>query len=210
MNLFRTRRVYLDHASATPVLPDVVSTMRSQEAIFANPGAIHAEGVAAKRVLEEARKTIAGELGCKPRQVCFTSGLTESNNLGVLGFARKLALSGTSLENTHWVVSSIEHDSVLECFAEIERLGGNVSHVDPDAKGILTPEKVARALRPETVFVSIGWANNEIVVVQPLRAIARVLRAGRTGARVLFHSDARHGPPPPLHPQPSPPPPTRT
>ena len=194
MGLFQRKRIYLDHASATPVLSEVVDAMHSAEEASANPGAIHAEGVTAKRVLEEARKTIAGELGCKPRQVIFTSGLTESNNLAILGFARKLALSGTSLPNTHWIVSSIEHDSILECFGEIERLGGIVTHVDPDAKGVVTPERVARALRPETVFVSIGWANNEIGVVQPLRAIARVLRSEKTGARIVFHSDAGQGP----------------
>ena len=193
LDFLRRRRIYLDNASATPVLSEVVRAMHSEEA-FANPGAIHADGVSAKRMLEEARETIAAELGCKPRQVVFTSGLTESNNLAILGFARKLVLAGTPLESTHWIVSAIEHDSVLECFAEIERLGGVVSHADPDAKGIVTPEKIQRLLRPETVFVSVGWANNEIGVIQPLRAIAHLLSSGKTAARIVFHSDAGQGP----------------
>src|SRR5580692_10664879 len=107
-------RTYLDYASATPVLPEVRLAMREAEGFFANPGSIHADGVAAKHLLEASREKIARELGCKARQLVFTSGLTESNNLAILGSARHLELSGQQLAATHWITSSMEHSSVLD------------------------------------------------------------------------------------------------
>ena len=106
-DVFKSARIYLDYASATPVLPEAFRAMVSVQKTFANPGSLHAEGVEAKRVLEGAREGIASELGCKARQIIFTSGLTESNNLGILGVARRLELSGKALKGTHWITSSI-------------------------------------------------------------------------------------------------------
>lgn len=170
--------------------------MAGAESTYANPGAIHADGVAAKRSLEASREGVARALGCKAQHVVFTSGLTEANNLAVLGRARGISLSGTALSSTHWIVSSIEHDSVLAAFGEVERLGGRVTFVDPDERGLVVPERIARALRRETVLVSVGWANNEIGVVQPLSRIARAVREFEKaeGARILFHSDAGQAP----------------
>lgn len=170
--------------------------MNDAEAVFANPGAIHADGVAAKRALEGARSRIAKHFGVKARHLIFTSGLTEANNLAVLGAARRLAIGGTDLSQTHWIVSSIEHDSVLACLGEVERLGGTVTFVDPDEKGLIHPDVVRRAMRPETIFVSVGWANNELGTLQPLGRIARLLREHETKfkTRVLFHADAGQAP----------------
>lgn len=168
--------------------------MNDAEAAFANPGGIHREGVAAKAALEEARKGIARELGAKPGQIIFTSGLTESNNLAILGLARRLEMSGIALNGTHWITTSIEHSSVLETFAEVERRGGVVTHLEPDERGIISPETLQRALRPETVCVSVGWGNNEIGVVQELSELARVIRAHAVRTPVLFHSDAGQAP----------------
>src|SRR3989344_2252089 len=193
---FQKKRIYMDYVSAPPVLPEARSAMREAENLIGNPSAIHKEGVAAHRALEDARKRIASLLGVKPRELVFTSGLTESVNLAILGFARKRLLSGKRLEGTHWIVSAIEHDSVLECFAEIERMGGSVSHADPDARGIITPDTIARLLRKETVFISVGWANNEIGTVQPLGKITQVLRAyeKEQGMMVALHADAGQAP----------------
>lgn len=185
------KRVYLDYASSTPPLAAALRAMHAAEALTGNPGAIHAEGVAAKKALEDARGSTAQELGCKAREVLFTSGLTESNNLAVLGLARRLSIEQRFL-GTHWVVSSIEHDAVLQSFAEVERQGGIVTHIDPDERGIISPETVVRAVRPETVLVSVGWANNEIGTVQPLRDIARAVREKNTVT--LIHSDAGQAP----------------
>lgn len=191
------RRIYLDHASATPVRAEALAAMRKAEQVYGNPGAIHAEGVAAKKVLEEARAAIAAEFGVKSRQLLFTSGSTEGNNLCILGTAQHLIHSRGSLAGTHWIVSAIEHPSVLECFAEIERLGGLVTHLDPAPDGRIRTEMLERALRDETVLVSIGWANHEIGTVQQLRALSEVLRkryAVDEKSRPLLHSDLGQAP----------------
>ncbi|HTR18904.1 MAG TPA: cysteine desulfurase family protein [Candidatus Paceibacterota bacterium] len=193
---FSKRRIYLDYASATSLLPEAAAAMHAAERFIGNPGAIHKEAVEAKRVLQDARERIAKVLGCKARELIFTSGLTEANNLAVVGYARKLERIKRSLSGTHWIVSAMEHASVLECFSEVERLGGEVSHVMPDEKGIITPEKVAAVLKAGTVFVSVGWANNEIGTIQPLGKIAEAIRAHeeKNGTTVIFHTDAGQAP----------------
>ena len=191
-----SKRIYLDYASATPLHPKAARAASAAAAYFANPGGIHHESVEAKRVLNDARERIARHLGCKARELIFTAGLTESNNIGLIGLARALELQHRSLKDTHWLVSSIEHASVLECFAEIERMGGSVSHVEPDAKGVIRAEHLAEYLKPNTVLVSVGWGNNEIGTVQPLSGFARALRAHEKthGTSVLLHSDAGQAP----------------
>ncbi|KKW47199.1 hypothetical protein A3C21_02645 [Candidatus Kaiserbacteria bacterium RIFCSPHIGHO2_02_FULL_59_21] len=207
---FSKRRIYLDYASAPPVVPEAIRAMREAEELIGNPGAIHAEGVAAKKSLEHSRARIAMLLGTQARELVFTSGLTEANNLAIIGYARTLERNAPrtvlgipegrplvrGLESTHWVVSSIEHDAVLECFAEVERMGGTITHVEPDERGIITPDSVRKALRKETVFVSIGWANNEIGTIQPLAKIAHVIRSHEKerGTNIIFHTDAGQGP----------------
>ncbi|MBI2030771.1 cysteine desulfurase [Candidatus Kaiserbacteria bacterium] len=196
-DLFKKKdRIYLDYAGATPVCEAAALAAAKAAALFGNPGAIHAEGVQAKRALENARESIAAELGCKAREVVFTSGGTEANNLAILGSVRKIILQKGSLEHTHWIVSAIEHPSVLECFVEIERLGGEVTYVDPDERGIIIPEAVQLALKPHTVFVSIGWGNSEIGTLQPLAHIARELRAHeeKHQTKIVFHTDAGQAP----------------
>jgi cysteine desulfurase len=147
--------------------------------------------VEAKSALERARSIIAAELACKSREIIFTSGLTESNDLAILGIARALD-HANRFSGTHWVVSAIEHDAVLDSFAEVERLGGTVTHVQPNAKGVITPDSVAKEIRENTVLVSVGWANNEIGVVQPLRDIARAVR--EKNENTLIHVDAGQAP----------------
>lgn len=185
------RRIYLDYASSTLPLKEALSAMRDAEGLIGNPGGIHAEAIAARNVLDRARDGVARELAVKGREIVFTSGLTEAINLAVLGFARKLQIKG-AFEGSHWIVSSIEHSAVLESFGEIERLGGTVTHIDPNEKGIFDVETVLQAIRPETVFLSIGWANNEIGVVQPLRDISRAVK--EKNPSITFHSDAGQAP----------------
>ncbi|HUO50268.1 MAG TPA: cysteine desulfurase family protein [Candidatus Paceibacterota bacterium] len=196
-----SRRIYFDYASATPVIPEAARAVAEAQNLIGNPSSIHAEGVAAAAMLTKAREGIVRHLGCKARELVFISGGTEANSLAILGFARATiihgrALNAESLKGTHWIVSAIEHPSVLECFAEVERLGGSVSFADPDKCGIIHPETIERLLRPETIFVSIGWANSEIGIIQPLARIARVFRAHekKYGTTVIFHSDAGQAP----------------
>ncbi len=194
--LGRTKRIYLDYASATPMHPKAARACSDASPLFANPGGIHAESVAAKHALDGARESIAAHLGCKARELIFVSGLTEANNIALIGLARGLELRKRSLRETHWIVSSIEHSSVLECFSEIERMGGKVSYVEPDAKGIIRAESVLALLSPETVLVSVGWGNNEIGTVQPLSAIRHAVRGYEKAHKttILLHSDAGQAP----------------
>ncbi len=196
MWFFNQKRIYMDYASAPPVSGAAERAMRDAEKYVGNPGAIHAEGVEAAAVLRSARARIAALLGVKAREIIFTSGLTEANNLALLGYARALERTRRTLEGTHWLVSAVEHASVLDCFGEIERLGGTVSFVRPDAKGRITADTVKAALRKETVLVSVGWANNEIGTVQQLAKIRAELEAHEREHRstVLLHSDAGQAP----------------
>lgn len=196
-SFFSKKRIYLDYAGATPVSQEAQAALSTAlNATVGNPGALHKEAVRSATVLEGARADIALELGCKPRELIFTSGGTEANNLAIIGYARHLLLTKRSLGGTHWVVSAIEHPSVLSAFGEIERMGGTVSWVAPNEVGIITPESVGQALKAETVLVSVGWANSEIGTVQPIARISRVLREHErdTGASIVFHSDAGQAP----------------
>lgn len=196
MQFFGAKRIYLDYASAPPVCDAAIAAMKEAYQWIGNPGAIHREGVEAKAALDRARALIAKLLGVKARELIFTAGLTDANNLAILGVARALERTKRSLKETHWIVSSIEHASVLESFAEVERLGGTVTYVDPDEKGIVSSDAIAAALKTQTVLVSIGWANNEIGTIQPLAEIARVIRAHekKEGTTVLLHADAGQAP----------------
>lgn len=188
-------RIYMDYASAPPVLPGAAA-VRDAARYIGNPGAIHHEGAEALAALEGARERIAALLSVRPREVVFTSGLTESNNLAIVGYARALERMRRGLAGTHWVVSAIEHASVLDCFGEVERMGGTVTHVSADSKGRITPNAVGAVLRPETVFVSVGWANNETGVVQSLNKLREVLDAyaRQHGTQIVLHSDAGQAP----------------
>ena len=196
MQLFGKRRIYLDNASATPILAPALRAMRDAERWVGNPGSIHDEGVRASRSLGSSRARIASELGCKPREIIFTSGITESNNLAILGSFKKMILGGSTAKYTHWVTTSIEHASVLACFEHMKEMGGIVSFVNPDAHGIISADAIQKELRKETVFVSVGWANNEIGVVQPLSEMSRVIHEHekKHGSTVIFHSDAGQAP----------------
>jgi cysteine desulfurase len=188
----RPKRIYLDYASATPVRSEARKAVEKLWDTFGNPGGIHADAVAAEKVLEAAREKIALELACKAREVIFTSGGTEGNNIAILGVARKILKRQDDFAGTHWVVSSIEHPSVLECFGEIERLGGSVTHVDPDERGTITKDAVVAIVKKNTVLVSIGWANSETGTVQPIREIALALKEMHPD--ILLHTDAGAAP----------------
>ncbi|MDB5188032.1 MAG: hypothetical protein JWO50_552 [Candidatus Kaiserbacteria bacterium] len=194
--LFKKERIYLDYASATPVSRAARTAFLKSQALYGNPGGLHAEGVIAKQSLSKSRVQIASCLGCKAGEVVFTSGGTEGNNLAILGVAQKMIQGGQDMTKTHWIVSSIEHDSILSTFGEVERLGGAVSFVEPDADGVIAPTQVKMLLRPKTVFVSVGWANSEIGVVQPIAKIAKVIREYEAAqkTRILLHSDAGQAP----------------
>jgi cysteine desulfurase len=177
--------VYLDYAASTPVDPEVVRVMHEclcSEDGFANPASTtHARGRAAAARIEDARAQVAELIGAMPREIYFTSGATESNNLAVLGAARAHADRGR-----HIVSSRIEHKSVLDPCRRLEREGFRVSYLAPNASGRIDPQGLRAALRPDTVLASLMHVNNETGVVQDIAALGAVCREHS----VLFHTDA--------------------
>jgi cysteine desulfurase len=174
--------VYLDYNATTPLAPEVRTAMQPVlDEVFGNPSSSHAFGMEAKRMVEDAREQVALLLGCRPEEVVFTSGGTESNNYALLGVAHALADQGR-----HVIVSSIEHPSVLEVCRVLEKEGFRVTYLPVDAEGLVCPDELKSALVGGTTLVSIMHANNEVGTIQPIRELAGIARA--QGA--LFHTDA--------------------
>ena len=194
-------RVYLDYASTTPVAPEVVKAMApywGKE--FGNPGAFTSEGLSAHKALEDARVRIARLMDASPREIIFTSGATEANNLAIYGVAQSLlnyCKSHNEKSKPHIITSSIEHASVIEPIKKLEREGVAVTWLPVYQNGIVRVQDAAKALRPETVLVSVMYANNEIGTIQPIKEIAHIIRKHRQkedSCRVLFHTDAAQAP----------------
>jgi cysteine desulfurase len=181
-------RAYLDHAATTPVFPQVAQAMASQLGHTGNPSSLHTAGRRARRVVEESRERLAAAAGCRPSEVVFTSGGTESDNLALQGvFA---AQRDADPRRRRLLVSAIEHHAVLDCVeALVLRHGAQVTWLEPDRQGVVHPAAVeeAIALDPASVaLVSVMWANNEVGTVQDLPAI--VALAHEHGIPV--HTDA--------------------
>ena len=175
--------IYLDYNATTPVAPEVFATMEPWlRGGFGNPSSAHPYGRAAREAVERARSEVAGLLGAAPEEILFTSGGTESNNLALIGAARALRPQGR-----HLVTTAVEHPAVLEVCRWLERAEGFALTVVPvDGAGRVDPEDVRRALRPDTLLVSVMHANNEVGAIQPVAEVAAHCR----DAGVLLHSDA--------------------
>ncbi len=172
--------IYLDHNATTPLRPAVRAAMAPFLAdAFGNASSAHRLGGSARVAVEEARAALARVIGARPREIVFTSGGTESNNLALFG-----AIADPTA--AHVIVAPIEHSSVLEPVRELERRGADVTWLPVDREGLVDPADVAAALRPATALVSVGWANNEIGAIQPIRAIADACHA----RGVPLHVDA--------------------
>jgi cysteine desulfurase len=178
--------VYLDHVSSTPVDARVAARMAevlSSETEFGNPAsASHDYGDVAHALVEQARCQVAAAVGADPAEVVWTSGATEANNLAIFGIAQYYRERGR-----HIVTSRTEHKAVLDPCRELERRGWQVTYLVPDREGLLDPDQVAAALRPDTVLVSIMHVNNEIGVVQNIGALGAI--CARHGGTWL-HVDA--------------------
>jgi cysteine desulfurase len=178
--------VYLDHAATTPVEPRVAASMAEvlrSESEYGNPASTsHDFGDAAAALVETARAQVAAAVGAGGAEVIFTSGATEANNLAIFGVSQYYRERGR-----HIVTVRTEHKAVLDPCRELERRGWEVSYLVPDQEGLLDPEQVAAALRPDTVLVSLMQVNNEIGVVQNIAAVAAM--CARHGGAWL-HVDA--------------------
>jgi cysteine desulfurase len=175
-----TRRVYLDYNASTPVHPEVVAEMLPYFSdVYGNPSSVHGFGRDARAAVDAARDRVAAFLRVRPDELVFTSGGTESDNFGVKG----LALARGS---GHVITSKVEHHAVLRSAQALEAQGFAVSYLPVDQYGMVDPDDVRRALRPDTIAISIMHANSEVGTIQPVRAIGALARE----AGVPFHVDA--------------------
>ena len=164
------KRIYLDHAATTYLDPRVKKAMeRCWSDDFGNPSTIYHEGRKAKRDIEESRKIIAGIIRSHPDEIIFTSGGTESNNLAIFGSANKY-------KKGHIITTKFEHHSVLNPIKFLEKNGFNVTYLDVGEDGVVDPKDIKKALRLETILVSIIYANNEIGTIQPIAEIGRIIK----------------------------------
>jgi cysteine desulfurase len=173
--------IYLDEAATTPLKRDVLAAMGPYLGPeFGNPSSHHEPGFHAKAALDEARASVAGVLGCRPSEITFTSGGTEADNLALKGIALGQP------RGQHVVISAVEHPAVLESAAWLNRLGFQVTTLDVDRYGLVSPDDLAESLRDDTTLVSIQYANNEVGTTQSIAALAAVAAA----KGVPFHTDA--------------------
>ncbi len=184
--------IYLDHAATTYVDPRVVEAMTPYfSGVFANPSSFHTPGMRAKEAVIESRATIAKILNCREDEVIFTSGGTESDNMAVLGIPRAHSAKGK-----HVITTGIEHHAVLEPLIHLQKKGEIELTILPvDKYGMVSVEELEKALRPDTVLVSIMTANNEIGTIQPIADIGRAILKWRKAqekpsAYPYFHTDA--------------------
>jgi cysteine desulfurase len=174
---------YLDHAATTPMLPEAIDAYVATARELGNASSLHAPGRNARRLVEEARESVAAALGARPSEVIFTSGGTESDNLAVKGIFWARAKAG----KRRIVASSVEHHAVLDAVGWLERQGAEVTWLPVDETGLVTVASLADVLGGDDVaLVTVMWANNEVGTVQPIPELARVAHA----ARVPLHTDA--------------------
>ncbi len=177
-------RIYLDHAATTALDPRVLGAMLpSFTEHWGNPSSIYREGQDARRVLDTARRQVAEILGCKPAEIVFTAGGSESDGHAIRGVAQ-----AESARGRHLITTQIEHHAVLHTFERLSSEGFDVTFLPVDGEGFVTPVEVAAAVRPDTTLVSVMYANNEVGTVQPIAEIVRAVKERNPLTRV--HTDA--------------------
>lgn len=177
-----TQRIYLDNAATTPVRAEALEAMLPYFVQNGyNASSVHAEGRAARAALDDARSRVAACIGAKSKEIIFTGGGSEADNLAVIGVARALRQRGN-----HIISTPIEHHAVLHAFDFLRDDGFDVTLVDVDSDGTVDARAFADAIRPDTILASVMYVNNEIGTVQPVSELAAAARA----RRVVFHTDA--------------------
>lgn len=179
--------VYLDNAATTQVCPEAAeAAIKIMTENYGNPSSTHTKGRDAKAALDKARKQVANALGCNHAEVYFTSCGSEGDNWAIIRGAESMKRFGS-----HVISSSVEHDAVRKSMDELERLGFEVTRLEPEKDGSVSVEKVKNALRPDTVLISLMMVNNETGAITDIAAIAKMLKAAKSKA--LLHSDAVQG-----------------
>ncbi|MGB9859575.1 MAG: cysteine desulfurase family protein, partial [Moorellaceae bacterium] len=165
--------IYLDNSATTAALPEVIEAVKETlVSAYGNPSSLHGMGLAAERILRQAREEVARLLGAEPGEIYFTSGGTEANNWALRGLAYSLRRRGR-----HIITTTVEHPSVLETCRFLEREGFSVTYLPVDGQGVVRLEALENALQEDTILVSIMSVNNELGTVQPLEEISKIVRA---------------------------------
>ncbi|MEO6183066.1 MAG: cysteine desulfurase family protein [Verrucomicrobiota bacterium] len=177
------RLIYFDYNATTPLDPAVKAAMLPFfDEVWGNPSSVHHIGQKARSLLDDARDRVATVWSSKPSELVFTSGGTESNNLAIFGTARVLSDKGR-----HLITSQIEHHAVLHCFQYLEKKERfPVTYLPVNSEGLISPEDLKNAIRPDTIFVSLMAANNETGTIQPIAELGKICRE----RGVVFHTDA--------------------
>jgi cysteine desulfurase len=176
------REIYLDYNASTPIDPGVAAAMEPfLSSAFGNPSSLHWSGKPAREAIENAREEVGASLGAAADEIVFTSGGTEANNLAIKG-----VFFSNRARGNHIITSAVEHPAVIEPCRFLESLGASVTILPVDSTGRVNPDDLARAIRPETILVSIMHANNEVGTIQPIAECSAIART----RGVLFHTDA--------------------
>jgi cysteine desulfurase len=187
------QKIYLDYAATTPVDPAVLRAMRPYfSEKFGNAGSLHSFGQEAMAALDKSREIVAASIGADFREIIFTGSATEANNLVLRGVVARSLIANRRLSTPRIIVSSIEHESVLETARDLEKEGIDVVYLLVDKTGLIDLKKLEASLDENTVLVSVMYANNEIGTIQQVAAIAKIISDFRSqsGAMPLFHTDA--------------------
>lgn len=185
------KKVYLDYAATNPVDQRVVKAMElfwNQQ--FANPNSLHGKGRQARKVIEKSRQLVAKFLNCQAREIIFTSGATEANNLALKGTVRAWQKQNPQ-KTPHLIVSSVEHHCVLDSAKALEKQGAEISWLKADKYGLVDPEEVKRLIKENTVLVSVMYGNNEMGTIEPIKEIGEKINSFRGKNKFpIFHTDA--------------------
>jgi cysteine desulfurase len=175
-------KIYLDHGATTPLHPEVLEAMKPYlTGLFGNPSSLHSFGREVRKGLEEAREKVAAAIGAEEREIVFTSGGTESDNLAIRGVARAAAARGN-----HIITSAVEHHAVLDACLALREEGFDVTVLPVDGYGMVRVSEVEAAITDKTILISIMLANNEVGTIQPVAEIGKIARE----KGVVFHTDA--------------------
>ena len=185
------KKVYLDNAATTRVSGEVLAAMRPYwSEKFGNASSLHSFGREARVAVEESRKEVAEILNCEPPEIIFTGTTTTSDNLAILGIA--FGLPTTDYSKYHLITTQIEHHAVLDTFKHLEKLGFQVTYLPVDKYGVVDLEELRKAIKPETVLISIMYANNEVGTIEPLSEVSAKckVQSAKFGTKIYVHTDA--------------------
>lgn len=185
------RKVYLDYAATTPLDKEVFEAMVPYlRENFGNPSSLHSFGQIARVAIDQARKKLAKFLNCQESEIIFVGSATEANNLAIFGLIKSLKKNGP--KKLHAITTKIEHHAVLNPFEELKKEGVDVTFISPKKDGIVDPKEIKKAIKENTVLISVMYANNEIGTIQPVQEIGKIILEINKSRkqRIYFHTDA--------------------